>query len=391
MNRLFSILSLTVLMACNQNSQAKTANAEVNKNQKSITEVKSDVHENKDIELPIEKEVVEESNEVQEAQNERAEVNKEENTTENVVEKDSKVEAPVSEKEPTEKSTSKSDVLQKQSLKDFIEKNKEKLADIQKEPTPDPKPESPQKETKAELNEKKEEKPEKEITTEEIEKPEPPQEVAKPNHQLFSNLLGKYVSRGDVNYSGFATDIKALEEYLNELESAKIDDTWSREDRLVYWINAYNAYTIKLILDNYPLKSITDLEGGKPWDKKWIPLQGKTLSLNNIENDIIRPRFKEPRIHFAVNCAAKSCPPIANVAYTPATLEALLQVKTEAFINDKNHNQITASSASVSKIFEWYAEDFGDLRTFLNKYSATTFDGKVAIQFNEYDWSLNQK
>ena len=123
--------------------------------------------------------------------------------------------------------------------------------------------------------------------------------------------------------------------------------------------------------------------------KNGLKLGSKTLSLNDIENEIIRPTFKEPRIHFAVNCAAKSCPPLLNKAWTASNLEANLEKQTKAFINNSKYNTISSGSAQVSKIFEWYAVDFGDLRTYLNKYSNTKLSSSASINFAEYDWQLN--
>ncbi len=236
----------------------------------------------------------------------------------------------------------------------------------------------------------KEEKSMPEPTKEVMEKKVTKPVVTGPNHGNFDAILRKYVaSNGDVNYAGIKADQAALKSYLGELEAADIS-TMSRKEKLAFWINAYNAYTIKLITDNYPLGSITDLEGGKPWDKKWIKLNGKTLSLNNIENDIIRPQFNEPRIHFAVNCAAKSCPPLLNRAWTAKNMEANFEKQTKAFVNSSSFNQIGGSSATVSKIFEWYAVDFGDLITFLNKYSSTKLDAGASISYKDYNWSLNK-
>ncbi len=208
-------------------------------------------------------------------------------------------------------------------------------------------------------------------------------------HKDFDDLLKKYVTKaGKVNYKGLSGVSDKLDGYLSMLSRTDISSL-GKNEKLVFWINAYNAFTIKKILDNYPLASITDLDGGKPWDVKWIDLDGRQLSLNNIENDIIRPQFSEPRIHFAVNCAAKSCPPLMNRAWKASTLEADLTTQTKAFLSDGSYNTITSSSAAISKIFEWYAEDFSDLGAFLSKYS--TFQGSSSdITYKEYNWSLNE-
>ena len=165
--------------------------------------------------------------------------------------------------------------------------------------------------------------------------------------------------------------------------------TWSKEEQLAYWINAYNAFTVKLILDNPSVKSIKDLHGGKPWDVKWIKIGTKTYSLNGIENDIIRPQFKEPRIHFAVNCAAKSCPPLLNKAWTAQNLNTNLEQQAKLFINNTKFNQITANEVKVSRIFEWYSSDFGNLIDYLNKYSSVKINAKAKVTFIDYNWALN--
>ena len=134
-----------------------------------------------------------------------------------------------------------------------------------------------------------------------------------------------------------------------------------------------------------------DLDGGKTWDVKWIDIGDKKYSLNQIEHEIIRPQFNDARIHFAVNCAAKSCPPLYNRAYTETNVNDYLEKRTKLFINDRNFNQIVPMGAKVSKIFEWYKEDFGDLRDYINKYSKTKLNRAAQIDFKEYDWSLNGK
>ena len=207
----------------------------------------------------------------------------------------------------------------------------------------------------------------------------------------FDNLLKKYVTAsGEVNYKGFKKDELTLDNYLKSLAAKTPDKTWSKDASLAYWINAYNAFTIKLILKNYPLKSIIDLDAGKPWDVAWIELGGKKYSLNNIENDIIRPQYKDPRIHFAVNCAAKSCPPMNNTAFTEANINALLDSRTKNFINS-SANEISTASIKISKIFDWYKDDFSNVITFLNKYSNTKINSGAKIEYKNYDWSLNGK
>ncbi len=213
-----------------------------------------------------------------------------------------------------------------------------------------------------------------------------------PNHQLLNDILGDYVSSdGIVDYAGIKSDVARLDAYIAELQQHSPDGEWSKDESLAYWINAYNAFTLKLISDNYPLNSITDLHGGKPWDHKWINIGGKTLSLNQIENEIIRPTYNEPRIHFAVNCAALSCPPLANKAFTAENLDSLLEERTKGFINDPSYNQLTESPAQLSKIFEWYGKDFGDVDAFINQYKKDGVSSITSHEFTEYHWGLNGK
>lgn len=210
-------------------------------------------------------------------------------------------------------------------------------------------------------------------------------------HDAWNRLLGKYVSAaGKVDYKGFKADQQALDTYLQQLAANPPAGTWTRADQIAYWINAYNAFTIDLIVDNYPVSSILKLDGGKTWDVKRIVLGGKKYSLNQIENEILRPEFKDARIHFALNCAARSCPPLYNKAFTAKNLERALEQRTRQFINDARFNTLSAGKASVSKIFEWYAADFGDLKTFLNKYAGVKMDAGASIGFLEYNWELNE-
>ena len=216
--------------------------------------------------------------------------------------------------------------------------------------------------------------------------------VAGVDHSKFDKLLKKYVSSsGVVNYAGINGVRGELNDYLALVSQKTPDKSWSRNESLAYWINVYNANTIDLILSNYPTSSITNLDGGKPWDVKRITLAGKKYSLNDIEHSIIRPEFNDARIHFAVNCAAKSCPKINNGAMTAANVNSTLEKLTKQFVNNTAANQISAGSASLSKIFEWYASDFGNLTAFINKYSTQKLDSGASISYVDYDWALNGK
>ncbi len=220
-------------------------------------------------------------------------------------------------------------------------------------------------------------------------------------HEKWNALLKKYVhDDGLVDYKGFMRDTAALNDYLHVVESAHPSDkNWSRNEQMAYWINAYNAYTIQLILRNYPLASIKDIKKGvafvnSVWDIKFIHIQGFTYDLNNIEHNILRPVFKDARIHAAVNCASYSCPKLMNEAYTADKLEKQLDAGMRAFVNDPKRNQIKADQAKISEIFKWFKGDFdrdgGSVREFLNKYSTVKLTKNTDISHLDYDWKLNE-
>ncbi len=215
--------------------------------------------------------------------------------------------------------------------------------------------------------------------------------VEKADHSAWDQLLRKYVSQtGTVNYKGFKSDQKALKAYLKELRENPVQENWTKAEKMAYWINAYNAFTIQLIVDNYPVSSIMDLHGGKAWDVEWIELGNKKYTLNNIENDILRPKYKDARIHFAVNCAARSCPPLLNRAWTAANLERYFEQQAKSFINNSRYNKLSSDAVQISKIFEWYAGDFGNIVDYLNKYAEVKINKNAKVSYLEYDWKLNQ-
>lgn len=221
-------------------------------------------------------------------------------------------------------------------------------------------------------------------------------------HNVWDTLLKTHVNAaGLVDYQGIIEDSVRFEGYLTTLRNHHPNKkNWNREERLAYWINAYNAFTVKLIIDNYPTESIKDIKSGIPFvngvfDIDFIEIEGQKYSLNNIEHGIIRPKFNEPRIHFAVNCAARSCPKLANFAYQPEILEEQLEQVTREFVNG-DKNILTPDKVQLSKILNWYWGDFKkqyDSRIeFLNKYSAEVQINKTAeIEFLDYNWSLNEQ
>jgi Protein of unknown function, DUF547 len=221
-----------------------------------------------------------------------------------------------------------------------------------------------------------------------------------PNHLPWDNLLKKYVdNQGNVNYKGLQKDSTLLNGYLETLQANHPEENkWSKEAQMAYWINAYNAFTVKLILDHYPVKSIKDIKRGIPfintvWDIKFIKIGTNTYDLNNIEHTKLRSKFKDPRIHFAVNCASYSCPALRNEAYTAEKLELQLTDATKRFLADGRKNQISPQKVKISKLFFWYKGDFtrnGSTVDFINAYSPVRVKKDASIEYQDYLWNLNE-
>ncbi|TNE53284.1 MAG: DUF547 domain-containing protein [Bacteroidetes bacterium] len=215
---------------------------------------------------------------------------------------------------------------------------------------------------------------------------------AQPNHDAWSALLKKHVSSsGKVNYKGFKQDKEKLNAYLTDLKEHTPTSSWSAKDKKAYWINAYNAFTIKLVSDKYPIGSIRDLSfnGKSAWDHQWIEIGGKKLSLNDIENTKLRKGFHDPRIHFVINCASFSCPILPNKAITSSNIDQMLNQYTKKFLSDTKRNKVAADEVQVSELFKWYSEDFGDLIKFINKYSSTKVNSNAKISYMTYKWNIN--
>jgi len=219
------------------------------------------------------------------------------------------------------------------------------------------------------------------------------QKSSAPNHNNWDELLKKHVTKeGKVNYKGIKSDV-SFKEYLKTLSNSSPNKSWSVNERLSFWINAYNAFTIELILKNYPTKSIKNIKD--PWDQKFIKIGGKTMSLNTIEHEILRKKFNEPRIHFAIVCASESCPKLLNQAFLPVTLAKQLDSQARSFINDPTKNKISVNSLELSLIFKWFKGDFtkkGSLNQFINKYwrNKAIISTKAKTSYLKYDWSLNE-
>lgn len=211
------------------------------------------------------------------------------------------------------------------------------------------------------------------------------------DHSVFNDLLQTNISsEGETNYKGFIKNRTSFKSYLTALSENMPQDNWTKEDKLAYWMNVYNAFTIKLIIDNYPTKSIKDIKNA--WDTRFFKLGKKWYNLSDIEHKILR-KMNDPRIHFGINCASFSCPPLLNKAFTAANVNTELEFLAHQFINDKSRNTISEHSIQLSKIFQWYAKDFkseGTLIDYLNKYSDITINPKAKKSYRTYDWSLNE-
>lgn len=224
-------------------------------------------------------------------------------------------------------------------------------------------------------------------------------------HTGWDILLKKHVQNGKVDYQGFKQDETLLDGYLKQLDLSNVTGM-SRDEQLALYINGYNAYTIKLILDHFedgkPVRSIKDIGGlfTSPWSIEFAGVGGRVLSLDGIEHEIIRPLFQDYRIHFAVNCASRGCPPLISEAYLPSTLSAQLDQVSKEFVNSNTSNYLKGNVLYVSKIFKWYGEDFeSEIEAVFLKYGDPSLiekikevpSGKLKIKYLDYDWSLNKK
>lgn len=217
------------------------------------------------------------------------------------------------------------------------------------------------------------------------------EEPVKSLHRDWNILLMKHVAEnGEVNYKSFLLDKNKLQEYLNLLAKNAPETNWSKNKKMAFYINLYNAATVQLIINHYPIKSIKDIK--KPWKKRRIQLGNKKHSLGDIEHNILR-KMNEPKIHFAINCASYSCPKLPNTAFTESNMELQLQEVTTDFINDTNRNIIAADKLKLSNIFKWYKKDFTkntSLKAYIKSYSTIEFNEDAEIDFMKYNWSLNE-
>lgn len=233
------------------------------------------------------------------------------------------------------------------------------------------------------------------------------------DHGLWDGLLQAYLFTGDpsgvhlFDYSGVdAPARESLDGYLRQLQQVEVSQL-HRDEQMAYWINLYNALTIQVILDHWPVSSIRDINlggggllGRGPWDAPLVAIEGTEVSLNDIEHRILRPIWEDPRIHYAVNCGSIGCPNLQSKAFTRENLEELLEAGARAYVNHPRGVQRSDNTLYLSSIFDWFSEDFGadrgevleHIRGHADSETAESLvpflDGKGRVRYR-YDWSIN--
>lgn len=226
------------------------------------------------------------------------------------------------------------------------------------------------------------------------------------DHSAWDALLQKYIRAADdglnlFDYGGVTEDDKeALEGYLDMLSDVVVTDL-NREEQRAYWVNAYNAITVNLVIDEYPVSSIrkvNSLFGFGPWQDEVFVVEDQDISLDNIEHGILRPLWDDPRTHYSVNCASFGCPNLAKRAWTAENMEEMLDTGARAFINSKRGVQgVDGNGVKVSSIYHWFKVDFGGndtgvishLKQYANDDLKQQLEGVTAVSDHDYDWNLN--
>jgi len=221
------------------------------------------------------------------------------------------------------------------------------------------------------------------------------------SNEQYANVLGTYVEDGLVDYAGLKSDPEDLNNYLSQTSSVSKEtfDGWTESEQLAFLINLYNAQTLDLIIGNYPVKSIKDIakKSGGPWEQPIVNLFGDKITLNALEHEIIRKNYPEPRVHFALVCAAMGCPVLIDQAYNASTLDEQLEEQTKIFLLNKEKNSINIKQKTLmlSPIFDWFKQDFitksGSVIEFVNPYFDNQANKKFKIKYTHYDWSLNDQ
>ena len=228
------------------------------------------------------------------------------------------------------------------------------------------------------------------------------------NHDGWDALLKRYVRTDKTGLNRFAygrmtdSDKARLSGYVNKLTKVKITG-FTRDEQLAYWLNLYNSLTIKVIVDHYPVRSIRDIDispgifSNGPWGRKLVRVEGRELSLDDIEHRILRPIWRDPRIHYGVNCASIGCPNLQDRAFTGKNAGKLLNIGARQYINSPRGVSISKDKVTVSKIYSWFAYDFGNSEKGVLLHLIKYADPKLAAQLRklgrihdaEYDWGLN--
>lgn len=204
----------------------------------------------------------------------------------------------------------------------------------------------------------------------------------------YADLLAKYVDdEGMVNYAALSKDRNPLDDYIQSLETPATKN-WGEQDWIAFWINAYNARTLQVIIDHYPVAGIKKIPG--QWTRLKAPILGKERTLNEIEHEILRKQYQEPRIHMALVCAAKSCPKLRNEPYVAVRLDEQLADQSRDFLSHPDRFKIDGKYVRISPIFKWFKKDFDSVPAFLKQYSGQDVS-KLRIKYLPYDWSLNEQ
>ncbi len=234
-----------------------------------------------------------------------------------------------------------------------------------------------------------------------------PQQAEDIDHSAWTELLSRHVATAThpfrFRYGAVSPgERQALAAYLTRLQAVRISD-YARPAQLAYWINLYNALTIQVVLDHYPVASITRINispglfSRGPWGKSLATVEGEALSLNDIEHRILRPVFADPRVHYAVNCASLGCPNLQPQAYTASNLDGLLELGARQFVNHSRGVRFDGEDLTVSSIYRWFRADFGAndqaLIKHLQRYASPALQARLAgrrdVDDDEYDWRLN--
>jgi len=214
--------------------------------------------------------------------------------------------------------------------------------------------------------------------------------------QAYASLLSKYVEPEGVRYNAWHAreqDVELIKEITEAIGAAPLPR--DKAERQAFLINAYNAWMLRTILENYPIDSVTDIDGFNIFKKKFLKVGGKTMSFDELEKGTIIPQFKDPRAHFAINCAAVSCPPLYEEPYTGSKLDSQLNLVTARFLNENPAGVRFSKSGNevkVSKLFDWYRKDFkpaDGVIPFINEFRELKIPKDTRIEYLEYDWDLN--